>query len=581
MLNEAMSRYSPEFFNAETVSQDGAYFDLASIVKAHPTIVARTLVFLTVCLQQMPPEYDAANLDLQPSLQGRIDKILAAVQSLITSDDEIVTGIEGLECLILTGLYHMNSGHLRRCWLVFRRALSICQLLGFHRRLPEPNVSMETRVGREMWHQIVQADRYLALLLGLPTGCADEIFEPHETFSNPAIDTDDLLKRKLTTISTRVVERNQKDPCMAFATTQDIAERLEQLAQEVPNHEQWWAIPQQMPPFKTIQFARAMDRVLTQIWYYQLTTWLHLPYMLRASTERKYEYSRFSCLKAAREGLWRYLALRHLAGAHFCCKAIDFTSFTSATTILLHLLESSQGSDPVTSAQDQEDHSLISKVLKLMECMAAGGKEAIASQSVTVLKTLLDIIANPSRPQHSLRLTIPYFGTLTIVRPINKHLPLSNSPSSAEQPSTTAQSPSSSASSIGSKSCNISKKHESQSRLKSSDASHAIQHANSQSGIVFTPSQSCDGHVPSLTAPHDRDISSMSTPLSNDKLAVSDNENSPFGPAAPGPPTSSWQWWNNDNGFLGMQGFDPQQVDSMLFGSLLETDIDANWLGCS
>ncbi len=86
-----------------------------------------------------------------------MDKFLSTVQTLITSDDELVSTMEGLECLVLQGVYYINAGSPRRAWLTFRRALNIGQLMGIHRK----ETSTSIPGGRKMFHQIIQADRYL------------------------------------------------------------------------------------------------------------------------------------------------------------------------------------------------------------------------------------------------------------------------------------------------------------------------------------------------------------------------------------------------------------------------------------
>jgi hypothetical protein len=104
----------------------------------------------------LPLSFSTTELQLYPSVEARLDKYLSTVQALITSDDELVSTIDGLECLILQGLFHLNAGNPRRAWLTFRRALNICQLMGIHKK----NGS-SIPGGEKMWYQIVQADRYL------------------------------------------------------------------------------------------------------------------------------------------------------------------------------------------------------------------------------------------------------------------------------------------------------------------------------------------------------------------------------------------------------------------------------------
>jgi len=130
-------------------------YNLAEVSKLHPTVIAKSLLYLAVCSQQLPGGFDTSKLQLGPSLDQRIEKYMSTVQSLITSDDEVVSTIEGLECLLLQGIYHINCGNLRRAWLTFRRALNVGQLMGIHRG----NDNMHG--AKNMWYQILQGDRYL------------------------------------------------------------------------------------------------------------------------------------------------------------------------------------------------------------------------------------------------------------------------------------------------------------------------------------------------------------------------------------------------------------------------------------
>lgn len=134
---------------------DASNFNLADIAKEHPTKIARLVLYIAVCLQQLDPEFDTSQLKLYPTVAARMEKCINVVAALITSDDELVSTVIGLECLVLQGVYHINAGNPRRAWLSFRRALSIGELMGIHKR------ECTIPGGRHRWYQIVQADRYL------------------------------------------------------------------------------------------------------------------------------------------------------------------------------------------------------------------------------------------------------------------------------------------------------------------------------------------------------------------------------------------------------------------------------------
>lgn len=155
MLISAFHKMSGDESNpADSSSTMSSAFNLTELWKLHPTAIAKSLLYIAVCLQQLPFGFDESKLQMG-SVEARIDKILSTVQSLVIADDELVSTFEGLECLIIQGIFHINGGNPRRAWLTFRRALNVGQLMGIHK-------AGGTRVGEQMmWGHIVQADRYL------------------------------------------------------------------------------------------------------------------------------------------------------------------------------------------------------------------------------------------------------------------------------------------------------------------------------------------------------------------------------------------------------------------------------------
>lgn len=385
-------------------SVSSATSKLSELARGHPTKIARTLMFIAVCLQQLDPEFDKSKLHLFPTPQARMEKMIITVQGLITSDDELVSTVNGLETLVLLGAFHINAGNPRRAWMTFRRAMNIGQLMGIHK----PDTSIEG--GWEMWLQMIQGDRYLSLLLGLPAGCDDPGYKVDETFDNPAINKDCLFTRKMCDLSSRIIARNEASSTHAYATTQEIDEGLDRLAKEMPAS--WWAIPDIVENDRSLGAALTFDRLMAQVWFFQLESLLHLPFMLKS--ERRFEYSKFSCLKASREVLWRYLALRSAENKSFCCKIIDFGALTASVTLFLGLLEPVSGPE---SPERKSDRNLIQTVLESMEELSQGGNDVVATQSVNVIKSLLAIDDASGRNTGNLKLTIPYFGTISIIRP--------------------------------------------------------------------------------------------------------------------------------------------------------------------
>lgn len=134
--------------------------------RRHPIIVARALLYLVLSIQQLPSSFDRTRLDF--SCATIMEKYHAAVSSRVLADDELIGSIEGIECLILQCLYHMNAARPRSSWLSIRRAINICQLLGIHRRSgrrARENEAMSASYLEEVWCLVVSADRYIGKYL--------------------------------------------------------------------------------------------------------------------------------------------------------------------------------------------------------------------------------------------------------------------------------------------------------------------------------------------------------------------------------------------------------------------------------
>jgi hypothetical protein len=73
-------------------------FSVQVVSQSHPIIIARLLLVIAICLQQMPHDYDQSRLHLVDSLKNRKEKIVNTIAN-VTSDDELIGSLEGIECL--------------------------------------------------------------------------------------------------------------------------------------------------------------------------------------------------------------------------------------------------------------------------------------------------------------------------------------------------------------------------------------------------------------------------------------------------------------------------------------------------
>ena len=107
---------------------------------SHPVLYARKLLTLASCLQSSDADPVARRgIDLQSIRHHAIETSCR----LVTDRDELLSSIEGIECLAMEGMYHSYTGNLRRAWTTLRRAMTHAQAMGLHRRMAP----------RWYWHQ--------------------------------------------------------------------------------------------------------------------------------------------------------------------------------------------------------------------------------------------------------------------------------------------------------------------------------------------------------------------------------------------------------------------------------------------
>lgn len=92
-----------------------------------------------------------------------MERLEALAVSLVTTDDELLGGIEGLECVMIESVYQANIVNPRRSWVSGRRAMSIAQLMGLNRssnhaqyKMLDPKTKYHPQL---MWFRIVFLDR--------------------------------------------------------------------------------------------------------------------------------------------------------------------------------------------------------------------------------------------------------------------------------------------------------------------------------------------------------------------------------------------------------------------------------------
>jgi hypothetical protein len=406
-------------------------------IVSHPVLLAKHMLVLATLLQGLRTNCHGQESRLSVPSELMMKRLFEGASALVSIEDELITSMEELECLVLTAIFQANNGNLKGAWLLFRRIISISQLLNLHRpgqdriRFLDPNTHAEPRF---LWFRIVTMEGFLCLLLGQPESYRGTIMIT-ETMHFVDEDPVQQLERMHCAITSRILSRNQDgryfhDP----AVTKSIDLEIQKAANLVP--QQWWLIPDFAKSSDTGQRFWDAIQVTNQLFYHHLIIQLHLPYLLYPSAEighGSHDYSKSTCANSSRELLTRFIAFRSLDTAAFNCHAIDFFGVMAALALLLAHVGSRcvyQDNDYLAH-QRPCDRALVEKALENMCEAGRTSRDILSEPNENVLKELLDVEDKVYKlrcagrvvrrngecmgeTEPVLRISLPHFGAIAI-----------------------------------------------------------------------------------------------------------------------------------------------------------------------
>ncbi|KAJ5909814.1 hypothetical protein N7504_004457 [Penicillium tannophilum] len=407
---------------------------------SHPVLIARHMLYFATFLQHLDPDSLGAINGLPESLPTLMERLAGTAISLVTTKDEFFGSIEGLECVMIESMYYHNGGSLRRAWIANRRAMAIAQMMNLHQsptRAKYKVLDHKTKAHPHfMWFRIVSLDRNLCLMLGLTQGSFDQSMATGTAFRD---DTPmGRLERMHCTLASRILERNESDPyANDFILTQNLDLELQKAGRSMPS--KWWLMPNlDSVTDDPLALFLDMGRLFNQLYHYNLLNQLHLPYMLRSSLERRYEYSKMTCVNASREMLSRFIMFRGYTRNKFCCRTVDFFALMAAITLLLAHLDSHRFSQTsnLLAHQYLSDRAMIEQAQVNMEQISRVNEDTLSAQSADLLHKLLAIdsetvdgvstesvsvqtpesaaLKSSENANGVVRVQIPYFGIVKI-----------------------------------------------------------------------------------------------------------------------------------------------------------------------
>jgi hypothetical protein len=401
----------------------------------HPILITRSMLLLALYLQQIYPSYTGVLSDHPRTI---IQRLVDTAVHNVTTNEKFHGSMESLECIILEGILQANFANIRRAWLAFRRALSVAQMMGIHRRIVPPIASIDHRTKidpKYIWFRIVYLDHYLSLLLGFPHGTADKSIISESALANETLVS--KFERHLAVIAGRIIERNENQLWLDdYAVTQSIDADLLKATQYLPV--KFWLPPKFEGLVKGSEEAFwDTIRIVDQMMYYSLLNALHLPYLLAFNPGNKYEYSKITSVSASREILSRYIAFHNFNNSATSCRLADFYAITAALALLL----SHMNSHRVKSKEDYLLHQrlgdlgMIQQASDTMEQMSAEENDVVSDRGARLLRRVLQVEAEAAQGlnfstenvenlncpgtkecPNLLHITIPYYGTIRITR---------------------------------------------------------------------------------------------------------------------------------------------------------------------
>ncbi|KAF1833671.1 hypothetical protein BDW02DRAFT_371214 [Decorospora gaudefroyi] len=394
--------------------------DMQAVAKERVVIIARTLLHLAICINLLPPEFEHARLTSIWNLEATMQKYVSTVTSLVTSSDEQMMTLHGLETLMLLALYHMNSASLRQSWLIVRRGLSLAYLMGFQRIINQDDTSPPIPAmsnAKAIWRTFVDLDRYLGLHLRLPFGADDYPLAENA-------DSHLVHRSRINAITREAAEIDRNVSPQSYSTALALDEKLELSMREMPK--EFWEVPNIPPTARSPECHAALERLMVQLWHFETKIFIHLPYLLRAHRDHRYDYSKVTALQASRNVLMRWFALRNASITQACCRYAEIGVFIAAVTLTLDIvIELGTREKSEVKKTKGTDFAMICRLIAEMEKLAnASPREKIAARSALILKKMLSSLDPAKQPAGKARITIPFFGPVELefkkppVRPV-------------------------------------------------------------------------------------------------------------------------------------------------------------------
>ena len=372
---------------------------------------AKVILCLALHIQQLPTDLETMSVSLLAPSYDLQETYMTTAESLLASDEGPAGTLDGLECMLLQSDFYINVGNLRKVWLIVRRAVNLAQLLGLHRKIDADISPKQAMRWKAIWLELWQRDRGFSLILGLPYATLESQV-PQLTSDN---DDSDLQRTKwflrdLGIVMGHIVDRDQDGSGKAYSITLKIEEELDE-CQSIMSAQWWDFTPGPDTPTDAI-----CGMFVAKMRFYTVQRLLHLPFLLEAFGDGKYESSRLATLKSSRQMINTYNVLRNEKRPLLkMCDMVDFQVFAAAMTLVIDLLACSRPPDNRDLHREERDWQQVLQIAMELGRLSHSMKGCnVAALGARVLEDFSNL--RKGSAEEVCKVYIPYFGRVEIRR---------------------------------------------------------------------------------------------------------------------------------------------------------------------
>ncbi|KAM0302341.1 hypothetical protein ACHAPM_004333 [Fusarium culmorum] len=358
---------------------------------SHPVLVARKMLILATYLQGVPIASEKHLEKLSVSCEITMDRLVKVAHDKVTCNDDLVSSLEGVECIMLQGLYTNYKGDLRRSWFAARRAVTIAQVMGLNKGIVPFSFRGVAVNVNDLWFRLINFDRYLCMMLGLPQSSPDEpiplveeleSYAPNRKLQNLcSVACGKLLNRKPSEIYdqsiTKEIDKILRDACTSMPA-------------------QWWIMPTLASHLELADRIQETLRFNDHFMQYHLVLQLHMPYLLKVGSKEYCGYHKLTAITASREILTRFISVRTIPQTRTYCRGTDLIAFMASTALALgHILCDHRNKRIEDNGyhfivqQRLSDRGLLEQVLSIAENRMKDSDDDIYKRLATLLHYLL------------------------------------------------------------------------------------------------------------------------------------------------------------------------------------------------